>query len=99
MADKSFINMKAGDKPRGANENSTFNGTVLTIGRPEVIAKLTDIRVAKTQTSDKNAFSTTNLTSIFDDTSQYTFNAFKVFLVVFIVLALCLIMFSCLICF
>ena len=56
MADKSFINMKAGDKPRGANENSTFNGTVLTIGRPEVIAKLTDIRVAKTQTSDKNAF-------------------------------------------
>ena len=55
MADKSFINMKAGDKPRGANENSTFNGTVLTIGRPEVIAKLTDIRVAKTQTSDKNA--------------------------------------------
>ena len=74
MADKSFINMKAGDKPRGANENITFNGTVLTIGRPEVIAKLTDIRVAKTQTSDKNAFSTTNLTSIFDDTSQYTFN-------------------------
>ena len=74
MADKSFINMKAGDKPRGANENSTFNGTVLTIGRPEVIAKLIDIRVAKTQTSDKNAFSTTNLTSIFDDTSQYTFN-------------------------
>jgi len=74
MADKSFINMKAGDKPRGANENSTFNGTVLTIGRPEVIAKLTDIRVAKSQTSDKNAFSTNNLTSIFNDTSQYTFN-------------------------
>ena len=74
MADKSFINMKAGDKPRGANENSTFNGTVLTIGRPEVIAKLTDIRVAKTQTDDKNAFSTSNLTSIFNDTSQYNFN-------------------------
>ena len=74
MADTSYINMKAGDRPRGANENSTFNGTVLTIGRPEVIAKLTDIRVAKSQTDDKNAFSTNNLTSIFNDTSQYTFN-------------------------
>ena len=74
MADKSFINMKAGDKPRGANENSTFNGTVLTIGRPEVIAKITDIRVAKSQTDDKNAFATNNLTSIFNDLSQYTYN-------------------------
>lgn len=74
MADKSFINMKAGDKPRGANENSTFNGTVLTIGRPEVIAKITDIRVARSQTSDKNAFVTNNLTSIFNDLSQYTYN-------------------------
>ena len=74
MADKSFINMKAGDKPRGANENSTFNGTVLTIGRPEVIAKITDIRVAKSQTDDKTAFATNNLTSIFNDLSQYTYN-------------------------
>ena len=74
MADKSFINMKAGDKPRGANENSTFNGTVLTIGRPEVIAKITDIRVAKSQTDDKNAFAINNLTSIFNDLSQYTYN-------------------------
>lgn len=74
MADKSFINMKAGDKPRGANENSTFNGTVLTIGRPEVIAKITDIRVAKSQTDDKNAFATNSLTSIFNDLSQYTYN-------------------------
>mgnify|MGYP007042170762 CR=1 FL=1 len=74
MADKSFINMKAGDKPRGANENSTFNGTVLTIGRPEVIAKITDIRVAKSQTDDKNAFTTNNMPSIFNDLSQYTYN-------------------------
>ena len=74
MADKSFINMKAGDKPRGANENSTFNGTVLTIGRPEVIAKITDIRVAKSQTDDKKSFATNNLTSIFNDLSQYTYN-------------------------
>ncbi len=74
MADKSFINMKAGDKPRGANENSTFNGTVLTIGRPEVIAKITDIRVARSQTDDKNAFTTNNMPSIFNDLSQYTYN-------------------------
>ncbi len=74
MSDISFINMKAGDKPRGANENSTFNGRVLTIGNPSVIGELIDIRVAKNQTSDKKAFVTNNLTSIFNDPSQYRFN-------------------------
>ncbi len=74
MSDISFINMKAGDEPRGANENSTFNGRVLTIGNPSVIAELLDIRVAKNQTQDKKAFVTNNLTSIFKDPSQYRFN-------------------------
>lgn len=69
----STINMKAGDKPRGANELSTFNGVVLTIGRPEVIAKLINIQVSKSQTN-ASSFTSSNIPSIFNDLSQYSFN-------------------------
>ena len=73
MSNTSTINMKAGDKPRGANELSTFNGVVLTIGRPEVIAKLINIQVSKSQTN-ASSFTTSNIPSIFNDPSQYSFN-------------------------
>ena len=77
MSNTSTINMKAGDKPRGANEFSTFNGTVLTIGKPEVVAKLTDIQVSKSQTN-ASSFTTSNIPSIFNDTSQYSFNGISI---------------------
>ena len=49
----STITMRFGDKPRGANELSTWNGVTLNIGRPEKIASLIKVQVAQSQSKGK----------------------------------------------
>jgi hypothetical protein len=81
MADTSFIEMTViGDKSKTSpkNENSTWNGTLLQIGKPEVIAKIVNVEVVKNQSTKLY-----NKTSLFSKTNLWSFNGTSVTLVNF----------------
>ena len=73
MANEDFIKMAAGDAPSGKNNNSTFNGRVLTVGADTIISNILEVRVAASQSQSLAWDKTINPGSPLNST-QYTFN-------------------------